>query len=134
MDDVFCVQNWPPSNYRFEEEGTQEWFCAKLRVPELPKPLAYRTRMVRSDGQDYISVEIVRPRPARLRPNRVKIVVSGYVYLTPETDWRDAIQITASKIYDEWDLERSKALAKQGENPYIGTFERGPEIGYGTGD
>lgn len=108
----------------FEQQGSQEWFCSKLRAPLLPAPLAYRTRLVRGDGDDFISVEIVRPRPTRLRPNRVKVVVAQHVRVTPETDWRDAISTTVLHVWDAWDLERSKVIARQGENPYIGTFHK----------
>lgn len=109
---------------RFEETGTQEWFCSRTGAPELPAPLAWRTRLVRIEGDDCISVEIIRPRPTRLRPNRVKVVMLWNVRITPDTDWSYAIGVTARKLWDAWDLERSKMIAKQGKNPYIGTFTR----------
>lgn len=112
-------------DHRFEQSGTQEWFSAKTNAPLLPAPLAYRTRIARTDGDDFISVEIIRPRPTRFRPNRVKVVAQQHVRIVPETDWRDAISFTAIAVYDAWDLERSKMIARQGENPYIGTFVRG---------
>lgn len=123
-DDLLLVQSRPAtSSYRFEEIGTQEWFCAKTNAPLLPKPLVWRVRIVRRDGYRYLAVEIVRPRPGHLR--RDKIVTCQLAPIYEETDWREEIGATAIRVYDSWDLARSIELARQGENPYVGTFERG---------
>ncbi len=111
------------SEYRFEEEGTQEWLCAKTQAPELhPKHLYYRVKLSRDAT---LSVRIVDPTRRTWYGRKGKTLVRARNWLDQDNDWRDQIQQLAEIAFDRLEIDRSIHAARHGENPYFGDFHRG---------
>lgn len=114
------------SEYRFEEEGTQEWLCARTNAPELPAGLCYRVKMTRHQG---IQVGIVNPTQRNLlgRKGKTLIVRQTGRWWDREADWSELIGKTATHALRALEEIHARDRAKKNDNPYFGVFCRGSE-------
>lgn len=110
-------------DYRFETEGTGEWFCNRLGVPRLYDGLAYRVSMRR--GREIV-VQIFDPNVRTRYGRNGKTLATHRCWLQRDDDWRDRIADCARQAAEALEDDESERAARNGEHLYFGTFEFKP--------